>query len=446
MMLVDQTIVAVATPAIMDDLHADHNQAVWVTSAFLLTFAAPLLVTGRLGDQLGQKRMFLAGLTVFVVASALCGLARTPEVLIGARALQGLGAAMLAPQSMSIITRVFPPERRGTAMGIWGGVAGLATLVGPVLGGPLTDSFGWEWVFFVNVPVGVVTLVLAWRWIPLLGTESRSFDVVGIVLSSLGMLLLVLGLQEGERRGWDAVTWVSIGAGVLVLLGFLRWQGITRREPLVPLSLFRVRNFSLANVAITTMGFAVTGTMVPLMLYAQSVRGFSPTEAAMLLVPMAIVSGILAPVAGRLVNTGDPRIPAVVGYSAMVSGLLWLWAEMGPDTPLWRLLLPVAVLGVGNGFAWSPTSTTATRGLSHSEAGAGAGVYNTTRQVGAVLGSAALGALMQARIRELGPEAARAYGDPMLLAAAVMLIGLVAVVLFVPPAGVARRAPAAARR
>lgn len=199
MILVDTTIVSVATPAIIEDLRADVNDVVWVTSAYLLAYAVPVLITGRLGDRFGPKRLYLTGLTVFTLASLWCGLTGTVEGLIVARVVQGLGASMITPQTMAIITRIFPAARRGAAMALWGATAGVATLVGPILGGVLVDALGWEWIFFINVPVGLVGFALAWRLVPTLPTHSHSFDWLGIALSGIGMFLLVFGIQEGHQ-------------------------------------------------------------------------------------------------------------------------------------------------------------------------------------------------------------------------------------------------------
>ena len=204
MILLDMTIVAVANPAIMTALHTDVNSVVWVTSAYLLAYAAPLLITGRLGDRFGPRNVYLVGLSIFTLASLWCGLSGSVDMLIGARAVQGLGAALMTPQTMAVITRIFPPERRGAAMGAWGAVAGVASLVGPILGGVLVDGLGWEWIFFVNVPVGILAFVLALRFGPELETHGHQFDIPGVVLSALGMFLLVFGIQEGSSYDWSA--------------------------------------------------------------------------------------------------------------------------------------------------------------------------------------------------------------------------------------------------
>ena len=458
MILVDSTIVSVATPAIMRGLDAGVNEVVWVTSAYLLAYAVPLLITGRLGDRVGPKNLYLVGLTLFTVSSVWCGLTNDISQLIVARVFQGLGASMMTPQTMAIITRIFPAQRRGSAMALWGATAGVATLVGPILGGVLVDQLGWEWIFFINAPVGVVGFVLAWRLVPRLPTHTHTFDWVGVALSAAGMFCLVFGIQEGQTYDWGTIrgpisVWSLIITGLALFALFVLWQARNRREPLVPLSLFEDRNFSLANVAITTVGFAITAMAFPLMLYAQVVRGLSPTRAALLLVPMAVISGVLAPFVGRLVDRVHPRYVAGVGLLAFPVSLAWLSQVMTPEAATWELLLPIALLGVANGFTWSPLSTSATRNLPMSRAGAGAGVYNTTRQVGAVLGSASIAALMEARLgAELpgGPRGASPVGggslpaalhdgfaaamaQSMLLPAVVLLVGWVAVLFFATP-------------
>lgn len=403
MILVDSTIVSVAMPDIMESLGADINAVVWVTSAYLLAYVVPLLITGRLGDKFGPKRVYMVGLVVFTLSSLWCGLTTSVGALILARVVQGLGAAAMTPQTMAVITRVFPPDRRGPAMGLWGAVAGIATLVGPILGGLLVDGFGWEWIFFVNVPVGLIALVLAWRLVPRLETHAHSFDWVGVVLSACGMFLLVYGIQQAHGVEWGpligpiTVPFV-IGGGVAFLVVFVLWQRLTTAEVLVPLSLFRDRNFTLACIAMTTVGFGVTSMAFPIMLWAQSVLGYSPTQAALLLAPMAILSGVLAPFVGRMVDTGNPRVLAGIGLASFSVALFWLGALLGPDTSPWAIMPPVLLLGVANGFMWAPISSTATRNLPMRFAGAGSGVYNTVRQVGAVLGSAAIAVAMESRL------------------------------------------------
>lgn len=460
MILVDSTIVSVATPAIMKGLDADINQVVWVTSAYLLAYAVPLLITGRLGDRFGPKNLYLVGLVVFTAASAWCGLSQSVEMLIVARVVQGLGAALMTPQTMAVITRVFPPERRGAAMGLWGSVAGVATLVGPILGGVLVDTLGWEWIFYINVPVGVIGFILAARLVPKLPTHSHRFDWLGVVLSAAGMFCIVFGLQEGESYNWGTIAgpisvWSLIIFGVILMVIFVLWQYFNKSEPLLPLKLFKDRNFSLANIAITGMGFAITAMILPLMLYAQNVRSLTPTEAALLMVPMAVISGGLAPLVGKLLTKVNPRYFAVAGFAILSIALFWLGSMLTPDVPIWQLLMPIALFGFANAGIWAPVSMTATRNLDPAQAGAGSGVYNTTRQIGAVLGSAAIATLMTSRLTanlpavpgggsapkgDSGPLPdflhsgyASAMGQSLYLPAIVILVALVASFFFAKP-------------
>src|SRR4051812_21255146 len=402
MILVDTTIVSVATPAIIDDLGASVNDVVWVTSAYLLAYAVPVLITGRLGDRYGPKNLYISGLAVFTLASLWCGLTGSIEWLIIARVVQGLGASMITPQTMAIITRIFPQARRGLAMALWGATAGVASLVGPILGGVLVDSAGWEWIFFINVPVGIVGAVLAWRLVPRLETHTHQFDWLGVALSGVGMFLLVFGLQEGHQKSWAPWIWLMIVGGLAVLAVFVYWQHRNTAEPLVPLNIFRDRNFSLANVNITAMGFTVTAVLFPFMLYAQLVRGLNPTKAALLLVPMALMTIVLARPVGVLSDRVHPRLLVATGFALLFGSMVWLSSEMTPDSSTLAVLLPMFLFGIANALIWAPNSATATRNLPIHQAGAGAGVYNATRQVGAVLGSAAIAVFMDSRLAAAG--------------------------------------------
>jgi len=454
MILVDNTIVSVATPAIITDLHTDYNSGIWVTSAYLLSYAVPLLITGRLGDRLGPKNVYLVGLTVFTLASLWCGLTDSITWLITARAVQGLGAAMMTPQTMAVITRTFPPSNRGSAMALWGATAGVAMLVGPLLGGILVDSAGWEWIFFINIPVGVIGFALAWRLVPQLPTHAHSFDWLGVALSAAGMFLLVFGIQEGERYDWDAWIWGTIAAGVVVIGLFLLWQSRIKREPLVPLGLFRDRNFAIGNAGIALVSMAVTAMSLPFMFFAQGARGWSPTESALFMLPMALVVIALSPLVGRLVDQVHPRSITLVGFGvATIAMGLTSWL-IDYDTPAWQLLVPLALFGVANACLWAPLSATATRNLPMASAGAGAGVYNTTRQVAAALGSAAVAALIgsrlaahglqgdadsfqQASARAMPPEIAERFSTAMSeaywLPVAAFAVGVVLALFFAAP-------------
>ncbi|WP_084617368.1 DHA2 family efflux MFS transporter permease subunit [Ornithinimicrobium pekingense] len=471
MILVDSTIVSVATPTLMDAFGAGVNEVLWVTSAYLLAYAVPLLVTGRLGDRVGPKRVYLVGLTVFTLASLWCGLSGELGLgitgLVAARAVQGLGASMMTPQTMAVITRTFPAERRGQAMALWGATAGVATLVGPLAGGLLVDTLGWEWIFFVNVPVGIVGLVLAARLVPRLETRVHRFDLLGVGLSAAGLFCAVFALQEGQTFGWGQV-WGPVSvpgllvAGAVLLVAFVWWQARNPGEPLVPLSLFADRNFSLANGAIMAMGLTVTALFFPFYIWAQSVRELTPTTAALLMAPSSVMSFLLAPVAGHLTDRVHPRLLVGSGTTLLALSIWLLTRAMTPDAPLWQAVVAAVLMGVANPLIWGPLSTTATRNLPMDRAGAGSGVYNTTRQLGAVLGSAAIAVLMQARIdARLGPDGvaaseglenpgaslpaavaeglSQAMSEALLLPAAVILVGAVLSLFFERPRHLVRR-------
>lgn len=466
MILVDSTIVSVATDSILVGLKADLNGVVWVTSAYLLAYVVPLLVSGRLGDQFGPKNVYLTGLVLFTVASAWCGLSGSIGMLITARAVQGLGAALMTPQTMAVITRTFPPAKRGTAMSLWGSVAGVAILVGPLAGGFLVDTLGWSWIFFINVPVGVIAFVLAYRLVPQLQTHKHRFDFLGIALSAIGMFLLVFGIQEGQKYHWGTISgpisvWSLIIAGVVVLAIFVLWQAVTKGEPLMSLALYKDRNFSLANVGIASMGFAITGMAIPLMLFAQKSMGLSPMRSALLMVPLAVMSSTLAAPVGKLTDRMHPRYLAGSGFAITAVALYWLGSVASSTTSVIGVLAPITLIGIGNAFIWAPLSATATRNLPMTQAGAGAGIYNMTRQVGAVLGSAAVGVLMQNRIAAqlsaaapagkgapsadslqtaVGPlpaplqnPFAHAMGQSIYLSAAALILGFIAVLCFARP-------------
>jgi EmrB/QacA subfamily drug resistance transporter len=398
MILVDATIVAVANPSIMAKLGTGYDTVIWVTSAYLLAYAVPLLVAGRLGDRFGLKNLYLIGLALFTAASLWCGLSDSIGMLVTARVVQGVGAGLLTPQTLSMITRIFPAQRRGVAMSVWGATAGVATLVGPLAGGVLVDALGWEWIFFINVPIGVIGLALAVLLVPALPTHDHRFDPVAVGLSGAAMFLVVFALQEGQSAGWAPWIWALLVAGVGSAAAFVYWQSINTREPLIPLEIFRDRDFTLSNLGVAVIGFSTTAMVLPLMFYAQAVCGLSPTRSALLMAPMAIVSGVLAPVAGKIVDRYHPGPVIGFGFSALAIALTWLSIEMTPVTPIWRLVLPFVAMGAGNAFIWSPLAATATRNLPAHSAGASSGVYNATRQVGAVLGSAGMAAFMTSRI------------------------------------------------
>ncbi|MET9695843.1 DHA2 family efflux MFS transporter permease subunit [Streptomyces sp. NPDC006529] len=453
LIMMDTTIVTVAIPGIMDGLHADLNRITWVHSVYLLTYAVPLLVAGRLGDRFGRKPVFLAGMAVFTAASLWCGLSGSAEMLMTARAVQGVGAALMAPQTMAFVTTLFPANRRGAALGVWGAVAGLATTVGPLLGGFLVGSAGWQWIFLVNVPIGLAGLVMTAKLVP--GGQPRNhrrFDLLGTLLSGLGLFAVVFGLQNGQHYDWGTVAGpltvpVVIGAGVVLLAAFVLWQRFNPREPLMPLSLFRRRHFSTAAFAAAAIGFAVTGLYLPLTLYMQAVMELSPQQAGLLMVPVAVSSGLAGPLAGTLSDRVPGKWVVLAGFLVFAAGLGMIVLAMRPDGGVWQLAGALFFAGIGTGAAFAPMANVATGTLPVADIGAGAGMYNSIRQVGCVIGAAAVGVLMQAQLSSrLATETlaegasaaerhafheglAQASGTTLLLPVAVLLVGALACLL-----------------
>ncbi|MET7784181.1 DHA2 family efflux MFS transporter permease subunit [Streptomyces sp. NPDC005388] len=404
MIVVDVSIVAVAVPAMVSGLGASLTSVVWVTSAYLLAYAVPMLFTSRLGDRYGPKRVLVAGLTVFTAASLGSALSAGVGMLIAARAVQGLGAALLTPQTLTLITHLYPGGERGRAMGVLGGVSGLATVAGPLLGGVLVDGLGWQGIFYVNLLVGSAALALSLRVIPdARPGHTHRFDLPGILLSGTGLFLIVFAVQNGRAHHWGPLigpvtVTQTITAGLLLLAAFVLSQGRTRTEPLVPLTLFKDRGFSTGTLVTTVLGFALTGMFLPLVVHLQSALTLTPTRAGLLTAPMALVSGLMAPFAGRLSDRVSGRYLLAAGLAGMASGLTLTALRTGSGTPAWQLLPGLLLTGLGMGLVLVPVNTVAMTSVPAELRSTASGVFFTARQLGSVLGSAAVGALLQARI------------------------------------------------
>ena len=404
MIMLDTTIVNVAIPAMSAGLKISLDGILWVLNAYILVYAVLLITAGRLGDLYGQRNLFAAGLAVFTIASALCGLSQDENQLIAARVLQGVGGALLVPQTLAILTGLFPPERRGAAFGIWAGVAGLATLAGPTIGGAIVTYVDWRWIFFVNVPIGIAALVATFIIVPDLRPGRRhGWDIVGIFLATAGLFGLVFGLIEGERFNWGEIgSYVVtipevIGLGVVLLILFVVWERF-QAEPLVPLSLFEERNFAVANWIGASIAFGMMSLFLPIVIYLQSVRGFSALTAGLTLAPMSLTSMLVAPFAGRMADRVGGKYILMTGVFVFAVGFGTLTFVAGPDSTWLTFLVPAIVAGAGMGMTFAPLTTVAMRNIEPRMAGAASGVLNTTRQVGQAVGSAVVGALLQNRL------------------------------------------------
>jgi EmrB/QacA subfamily drug resistance transporter len=414
MILLDTTIVNIAIPNMIDKLDASLDEILWIINAYILIFAVLLITAGRLGDLYGPKRLFIIGLIVFTLASAACGLAQTPGQLIAFRVIQGIGGALLTPQTLSTITMIFPPEKRGAAFGIWGSVAGVATIAGPTLGGWLVTNWDWRWIFFVNVPVGIATLILAVVVLPDIQLHRRhQLDWVGTALATVGLFLVCFGLIEGEHYDWGKVTGpitipLIIGAGVLILAVML-WQQYLQRdgEPLIPFTIFADRNYSLMNAVVAAIAFGMFGLFLPLTIFLQSVLGLSALQAGLTFAPMSLVSVFVAPFAGRFADKVGGKWILFAGLLLWTIGMWTLVEFTTVDSTRWSLLPSLLIAGFGLGMTFAPLQTIAMLNIQPQVAGAASGFINTTRQLGAVIGSAAVGALLQAQLATQLPESAK---------------------------------------
>src|SRR5262245_10288370 len=402
--LLDVTIVNVAAPSILRDLDATYAQFEWVVSGYVLGFAALLITGGRLGDIFGRKRMFLLGVAGFTVASALCGLAVNPGMLIGARFFEGAMAGLMVPQILAIIHVTFPLQERGKVFGIWGGVLGSASVAGVVLGGVLVQwnlaGWGWRPIFLVNIPVGLAALAAAWFVVP----ESRSPaalrpDPVGMVLAITGVLMLVYRLTEGRSLGWPAWTFLLMAGSAVVLavfVGYERWRTRRAGSPLVVLSLFRVRSFT-AGMTVWAIFFVASGAFFLVWtLYMQVGLGWTPLHAGLTAASFAVGA---AAGAGLSVQVFTPRF----GRAALMAGALvnaagfagyaWLSSHYGPGIHSWQMLAPLAFAGFGFGLVAAALVDLILTGVPVRDAGSGSGVLGTTQQVGMAVGYALVGVI-----------------------------------------------------
>lgn len=391
-------MVAIALPDIQADLGATVNEIMWVSAAYLLAVVVPLLFTGRLGDVLGQRALFCIGVGLFGIGAVACALAPSIEVLIVARIVQGLGASLEMPQTMSIINRVFARERRGRALGVWGIIGSVASLAGPLLGGFLVAYFGWQAAFWVHVPFVIAAIVLALLWIPKLPTTAQDIDKPSAIVSLIALGSIVFGIQQGPELDWDWRVLVVLAIGIAASIAFVRLQASAQDRgstPLFPVELFHNRNYAAGSVGILTMGFMAASVMLPVMLWLQSVKGLSAGEAGLIVAPMALVSMLMSPIAGILTDAVNPRLMGLVGFSLMIASLCLSWWVMHADANPWWLALPIAGLGIGQSFIWGSNAATTLRDIPPHHMGAASGAYNTSRQVGSVVGVALVSAVMQ---------------------------------------------------
>ena len=395
MIMLDNTIVNVALPSIQRSLHMSISSLEWIVTAYALTFAALLITGGKLGDLYGRKKMFTAGLVVFTLASLACGLAPNAGFLIGARAVQGVGAALMNPATLSIITATFPPKERGQAIGIWAGVSALALAIGPLIGGLIVDNINWHWIFYVNVPVGLVGVIVS-RWVI---TESRdtsheqSIDLPGLATSGGALLALSYALIEGNQHGWGSPEIIGLFVGAAVLLAAFIALELRQRLPMLDLELFKIGSFAGANIVAMLVSLGMFGVFFFISLYVQNVLGYSPTKAGAIFLPMTILIILIAPIAGKLSDRVGSRWLMGAGMTILGVSLL-LYQRIGLHTGFWSLLPQLVLGGVGMALTMSPMTSAAMGSVPTDKAGVGSGVLNSFRQVGGSLGIALMGAIL----------------------------------------------------
>lgn len=409
----------VALKTIQEELGATQGELQWSINSYTLVFAGLLFTFGLLGDRLGRRRMLVVGLALFGLASAVSAYAGSPEQLIVARAVMGIGAAAVMPSTLAIISNVFEPAERGRAIGIWAGSVGIALVLGPVLGGALLSEFWWGSVFLINVPVVVIGLVLI-RWLVPESRDSKPsrLDPVGVVLSIVGLTLVVYGIIEGgERGGFGApVVWGSTLAG-LVVLGLFVWHEARTEHPALDVRLFRNPTFSSSVSAIGLVFFAMMGVVFFMAFYWQLVRGFSPLQAGLLFLPFAIAQMVFSPVSTAMVQRFGIRAVASTGLGLVTVSLGGL-AFIEADTPLWYVELLFFVQGVGIANVMPPATTAIMASVPREKAGVGSAINNTVRQVGGALGVAVLGAFLAGRYRSGVEDALQVLPDEVRHAAA----------------------------
>ncbi len=390
MVTLDNLVVTNALPVIKAELGASLSDLQWFVNAYTLAFAALLLTASAIGDRLGRRRIFLAGIVLFTLASAACALATEPWMLIGARAIQGVGAAAVMPLSLTLLAVAVPDKLRSAAIGAWGGISGLGVAVGPVVGGAVVDGLNWQWIFWLNVPVGVVAVLLAARVL----TESRGpakrLDLAGLVLATAGVLSIVWGVVHGADDGWTSASVLgSLIAGVVLLAAFVAWERRTA-DPMLPLRLFSVRAFSVVNFTSFTFSVGVFGAVFLLAQFFQVVQGYSPLESGVRTLPWTMAPMVVAPIAGMIVDRVGPRVLIASGQVLLAAGLGWLALITTASTQYGEMVVPFILAGVGMGLTFAPAASVVMASAPDADRGVASGTNNTIREVGVAMGVAVL--------------------------------------------------------
>jgi EmrB/QacA subfamily drug resistance transporter len=438
MVTLDNLVVTNALVSIREDLGASLEQLEWTVNAYTLSYAVFLLTAAALGDRLGRRAVFAAGLAIFTVSSAAAAMAPSTEALIAARAVQGLGGAVIMPLTLTLLSDAFASDKRGLALGIWSGVSGLGVALGPVVGGAVVEGFSWHWIFWLNVPIGIALVPVALALLTESRGPSRTLDLPGVALASSGLLGVVFGIVRAQALGWTSTTVLaSVGAGVVLLAGFVAWE-LRTPAPMLPMRFFRNRGFAATNGVSLAMFFGAFGSIFLLAQFFQVAQGYSPLEAGVRTLPWTAMPIFVAPVAGILSDRIGSRPLMAAGLSLQALALAYLAIVTAPDVA-YALLLPGFVMaGTGMALAFAPSANALLSSVRPSEVGQASGANNTIREVGGVLGVAVLASVF---IDAGGYGSPQAYVDGLIPAvwvgAAVLAVGAL-IALLVP------RRPAAA--
>jgi EmrB/QacA subfamily drug resistance transporter len=435
MIMLDNTVVFVALASIQSDLHISQSELEWVVSGYALTFAVLMLTGGKLADLLGRRRIFIVGLAIFTASSLACGLATSAAFLIGARVVQGAGAALMNPATLSIIVATFPPRQRGTAIGIWVGVSAMALAIGPLIGGVLTEQINWSWIFFINVPVGIAGIIVS----RLVITESRDeskeqrLDLPGLVSSAVGLFGLTYALIEGNNYGWgSARILASIAIGVVALVVFVLLE-MHQRVPMLDLSLFKNATFSGANVTMLLVALAMFGVFFFNSLFLGQILGYSPIQTGATFLPMTVLIVFVAPLAGRFSDKIGSRWLMGAGL-VLLSASLLAFSTLDASSGFWQIVPGLVLGGFGMSLAMTPTTAAAMGSVPVDKAGVGSAVLNSMRQVGGSLGIALMGAIVAASVSvaptnpQYSDQFVEGYHNALHVAAGIALVGAVVAV------------------
>jgi EmrB/QacA subfamily drug resistance transporter len=432
MVVLDNLVVTVALPSIRSDLGGGLQALEWTVNAYTLTFAVLLLTGAALGDRFGRRRMFVIGLALFTLASAAAALAPSTGALIAARALQGAGAAIVTPLTLTLLSTAFAPEKRGLAIGAWSGISGLGVALGPLVGGAIADGISWQWIFWLNVPIGIALAPLAYRRLAESYGPADRLDLPGLALGGLGLLGIVYGIVRGAELGWTNTTVLTtLVAGAAFLVAFVAWE-LRSSAPMLPMRFFGSRAFSASNGVSFAMYFGVFGSIFLLAQFFQVTQGLSPLEAGLRTLPWTVMPMFVAPIAGLLSDRIGSRPLMATGLALQALAIGWLAEVASPTVPYGELVIPFILAGTGMALVFAPTANAVLNAVRPEEAGQASGATNAIREVGGTLGVAVLASVFAANGSYATPQA---FSDGMTSAiwvgAAVLAAGAL-VALLVP--------------